>query len=78
MDDNLISIGWVALDENGNVNQPMTRKQWSTIGPTPSVRKLYKTEAVAKRYGTPKECFIKEQDDDTVQTGIGLPNEDRN
>lgn len=22
MDDNLISIGWVALDENGNVNQP--------------------------------------------------------
>ena len=58
MIDDLIPVGWVALDDKGEVLQPMNKKQWYTRGPTPAVRRLYKTESVAKRYGTPAEAFI--------------------
>ena len=60
MTDKLVSVGWVALDDSGKVLQPMKREQWYNKAPTKAVRKLYETEGVAKRYGTPKECFIKE------------------
>ncbi len=58
MGDNLIPVGWVALDDKGEVLQPMHKKQWYTRGPTPAVRRLYKTESVAKRYGTPAKAYI--------------------
>lgn len=64
MSDVMISVGWVALDNTGNVLQPTKPKQWYNDSRTNSVRKLYKTEAVARRYGTPKEVFMKIQESD--------------
>lgn len=58
MSDTLISVGWVALDETGEVLQPM-KKQVYSEDKINGVRKLYKTKVVASRYGKPCEVFIR-------------------
>jgi hypothetical protein len=52
------SIGWVALNEEGEPTRTQPNKQWWGQ-PSLNAPRVYKSESSAKRYGYPKEVFIK-------------------
>lgn len=54
-----ISVGWCVVDDKQMkpIRTPK-RKQWYGQ-PSPTPAKIYVSESVAKRYGIPKEVFIK-------------------
>ena len=56
-----ICIGWVALNEEGSPVLTKPKEQWWGQ-PSLNAPRVYKTESIAKRYGTPKKVFITTQE----------------
>ena len=53
-----ISVGWCVVSDDMKPVRTPKRKQWYGQ-PSPTPAKIYVSESVAKRYGQPKEVFIK-------------------
>jgi hypothetical protein len=58
--DGMIIVGYVIIDDNNMPMRVEQQKNWYDKKRTATPAKIYKTEKVAARYGTPTAVYIRD------------------